>query len=99
MFIHLFERGQTLRSFTTPKFRKCLSDLPPTVQKKSQETYKKWLIDPASVDFRQLKGKKNVWRVSICGGDWRAVGLVKDDTINWFWIGSHNDYENLIKTL
>jgi hypothetical protein len=28
--------------------------------------------------------------------DWRAVGVLKDDTVVWFWIGSHNDYERLL---
>jgi len=31
---------------------------------------------------------------------WRAVGIKKDSqTIVWFWIGSHSEYDNLLKEL
>ena len=31
--------------------------------------------------------------------DYRAVGIMDDDEITWFWIGSHADYNNLLKRL
>jgi hypothetical protein len=31
--------------------------------------------------------------------DYRALGLLEDDTIIWFWIGSHADYDDLISRL
>lgn len=31
--------------------------------------------------------------------DWRALGLVEGDTIIWFWVGSHSEYERLLKKL
>ncbi len=33
------------------------------------------------------------------GRDWRTLGLLKDDTTTWFWIGSHEDYNNIIKKM
>jgi hypothetical protein len=27
----------------------------------------------------------------------RAVGILSDDTVVWFWIGSHAEYDRLIK--
>jgi len=34
------------------------------------------------------------------GIGWRAVGIMKDlDTIVWFWIGSHSEYDKLLKNL
>jgi len=33
------------------------------------------------------------------GKGWRALGLVEGDTISWFWIGSHADYEKLLSQL
>jgi hypothetical protein len=24
---------------------------------------------------------------------YRAIGLLEGDTVTWFWIGSHDDYE------
>jgi len=31
--------------------------------------------------------------------DWRAVGVLKDGTLIWFWVGSHKAYEALLRTL
>jgi len=31
--------------------------------------------------------------------DWHAVGVMKDGTMVWFWIGSHSSYERLLARL
>ena len=31
--------------------------------------------------------------------DWRAVGVLKDGTLIWFWVGSHKAYEVLLRSL
>jgi hypothetical protein len=31
------------------------------------------------------------------GQDFRALGILERDTIVWFWIGSHDVYERLLK--
>jgi len=33
-----------------------------------------------------------VWAVRVTLG-WRAVGVLQGDTVTWFWIGRHDDYE------
>jgi hypothetical protein len=30
------------------------------------------------------------------GTNHRALGLLKGDTITWFWIGTHDEYERVI---
>lgn len=30
------------------------------------------------------------------GLSYRAVGLLKADTVTWFWIGTHDEYDRLI---
>lgn len=40
--------------------------------------------------------KLSVFSVRI-GIGWRALGLKKDDTLIWFWIGSHSEYEKTLK--
>tara|TARA_B110000305_G_C19072025_1_gene462113 strand:- start:301 stop:474 length:174 start_codon:yes stop_codon:yes gene_type:complete len=30
--------------------------------------------------------------------NWRALGTMDGEGIVWFWIGSHEDYNNLIKS-
>lgn len=33
------------------------------------------------------------------GMGWRVLGAAEGDEIVWFWIGSHNDYDKLLKRL
>jgi len=52
-----------------------------------------------SVEFKKLKTNTAVYSVRA-GIGWRAVGVMKDsDTIVWFWIGSHADYDKLLNKL
>jgi hypothetical protein len=30
---------------------------------------------------------------------WRALGLLESDTMYWFWIGSHAEYDRLLEHL
>ena len=30
---------------------------------------------------------------------WRALGLIEGDSIYWFWIGPHAEYDTLLKNL
>jgi hypothetical protein len=38
----------------------------------------------------------NSMRVDL---DWRAVGILQEDTVIWFWIGSRADYEKRLRDL
>ncbi|MGM0368754.1 MAG: hypothetical protein ACQEP2_09370 [Actinomycetota bacterium] len=31
--------------------------------------------------------------------DYPAVGIQQNNQIIWFWLGSHNDYDNLLKKI
>ena len=39
-----------------------------------------------------------VYSVRVTLG-FRALGLLEGEEITWFWIGSHADYDRLLKTL
>jgi hypothetical protein len=30
---------------------------------------------------------------------YRALGLLEGDTVTWFWIGGHDDYDLLLRNL
>jgi hypothetical protein len=67
---------------------------------KSRTTRAFWqLFDKAhpGLHFKRVNRKRPVYSARI-GIHYRAVGLLKDDTITWFWIGSHDDYERLLRT-
>jgi hypothetical protein len=42
-----------------------------------------------------VSDKEPVYSARVSLG-WRALGLLEGDTVTWFWIGSHADYEKLL---
>lgn len=56
--------------------------------------------DPAhpSLQFKRVHAKEPIYSVRV-GLGWRAVGVRSDDTVVWFWIGSHAEYDNLLSGL
>ncbi|WP_448573680.1 ParE family toxin-like protein [Trichothermofontia sp.] len=51
------------------------------------------------MEFKKLNTQGPLYSVRI-GLGWRAVGVAKTaDTIVWFWIGSHSEYDKLLKKL
>ena len=90
-----------MKSELTQEFIKCFSELPERVQKTARKNYKLWKQNPfhPSLDFKKLKTNQPIYSVRA-GIGWRAVGVMKDsNTIVWFWIGSHSNYDKLLKNL
>jgi plasmid maintenance system killer protein len=50
--------------------------------------------DHPSLRFKKLQGQDDVWSVRI-NDQYRAVGVRSGDTIEWIWIGTHNEFDNL----
>ena len=86
-----------LQSFVTAGFRKLLDDLPIEVQKLADEKYRLFKRNPfhPSLEF-QPKGK--VWTVAI-GRSYRAIARRSGNDLHWVWIGSHEDYNNVLRRL
>lgn len=86
-------------SRTTKKFWKNLKELPPSLKKQAKKAYLQFKKDPyhPGLSFKQIHSTKPVFSVRITA-DYRALGLLKDNEIIWFWIGSHAEYDKLTKT-
>ena len=50
--------------------------------------------DHPSLRFKKLHGQDDIWSVRI-NDQYRAVGVRSGDTIEWIWIGTHNEFDNL----
>jgi hypothetical protein len=48
------------------------------------------------MQFKPLRA--NVWSVRI-GDHFRAIARREDELVVWFWIGSHEEYNDLIRRL
>lgn len=49
-----------------------------------------------SLHFKLIHGHEALYSVRI-GRGWRALGLLEGDRMSWFWIGSHAEYDELVK--
>jgi hypothetical protein len=87
-----------VKSVGTRRFWNLFSTLPPEVRKLAVKTYDLWRKDPnhSSLRFRRLKGSKDGFTVRI-GDHYRALGRLDGDTITWVWIGSHSEYDQLLR--
>jgi len=74
------------------------AELPVEIQKLARKNYRLWRDDTAhpSLHFKRLAGP--YWSVRV-GLHYRAVGRMEDNTMYWFWIGSHADFDAIVKEL
>ena len=89
-----------MKSVTTNRFRQALQQLPEKIQIKARTTYQVWKENPQhpSLSFKQIHSRDPIYSVRI-GIAYRALGVLNENTMIWFWIGSHEDYSKLIKAL
>jgi hypothetical protein len=86
-----------LKSRRTKSFQKLFSKLPTNIQDLAKKSYKLWIYDQShpSLHFKKIQDNPEIYSVRI-GIHWRAIGVVKEEFIYWHWIGSHEDYNNLV---
>ena len=89
-----------MKSVTTDRFRNAFAKLPKNIQEKARESYQLWKQNNnyPGLHFKQVHNQKHIYSVRV-GLSYRALGIIQKDTIIWFWIGSHEDYNNLIAQL
>jgi len=83
-----------MKSATLPSFWKTYRALDNTIKESARKAYRLWAQNPfhPSLRFKCINPKENIWAVRITRG-YRAIGILESDTVTWFWIGSHDDYE------
>jgi hypothetical protein len=91
-----------VNSELSPDFIKRFRGLPERVRRTARKNYRLWKAHPhhPSLEFKPVKGTRNVYSIRA-GIGWRALGVMKEDEdiIVWFWIGSHSEYDKLLKSL
>ncbi len=86
-----------MKSRTTKRFWSQLQRLPSPTQVRAHKAYEQFRTDPRhpGLRFKRVSNEDQLYSVRI-GTEHRALGLLKGDTITWFWIGSHDEYERLL---
>jgi hypothetical protein len=89
-----------MNSRTTRRFRELLAVLPAQIRQQAQEAYRLFRENPAhpGLHFKQGHPDPPIYSARV-GIGYRALGALEGDTIIWFWIGSHADYDKLLQQL
>jgi len=87
-----------VNSRLTEDFLACFAKLPDAVKAQARKAFRRWRDDPShpSLHFKRVHSHEPIYSVRI-GLGWRALGLLEANTIYWFWIGSHAEYDTLIR--
>ena len=83
-----------MKSLTLASFWQSYRGLNEAMRRQTRKTYTLWSQNPfhPSLHFKCVNHAEDLWSVRITRG-YRALGIMDGDTVTWFWIGSHDDYE------
>jgi hypothetical protein len=84
-----------MKSKASSKFWKAYNDLPLAIQKTATKQYRLWLKTPSHPSL-QFKKVQTFWSCRVTDS-YRSLAVVDGDTAVWFWIGTHAEYELLIR--
>jgi mRNA-degrading endonuclease RelE of RelBE toxin-antitoxin system len=90
-----------MKSSLTKSFPKCFDKLPKEIRQQADKAYQLWRQDPFhnSLQFKCVNQKQSIYSVRI-SLNYRALGLMdQENQIYWFWIGPHDEYDELLKRL
>lgn len=87
-----------MRSFTRTSFWDAYHLLPNHVKQQARNAYILFLGNPnhPSLNFKRVGRSPPVFSVRISAG-YRALGVMEQNDIIWFWIGSHQEYDRLLR--
>jgi hypothetical protein len=88
-----------VKSYVTDDFIGAFRNLPDAVKDQARKNYRLWRANPyhPSLHFKRVHRSEPLYSVRI-GLGWRALGLLEDDSMTWLWIGSHAEYDRLIRS-
>ncbi|MBD1879036.1 hypothetical protein [Coleofasciculus sp. FACHB-T130] len=83
-----------MKSAVLPSFWVEYRQLSNDVRQSARKAYRLWANNPfhPSLHFKCINSQEDIWSVRVTRG-YRALGILDGDTVTWFWIGSHDDYE------
>ena len=87
-----------MKSRITEEFRVAFARLPKNIQRQARKAYRKFEDSPdyPGLHFRKIHTRREIYSVRI-SQSYRALGIIQDDEIIWFWIGSHAEYNQILK--
>ncbi len=89
-----------MNSQTTERFWEAYRELPSDVRKQARKAYQLFLQDPyhPGLQFKRVHPSQPIYSARV-SRDYRALAVRDENTLVWFWIGPHSDYDKLISSL
>ena len=89
-----------MNSRTTRRFRDLHAGLPAHIRKLAKETFRLFCLNAShpGLRFKKVHPDPPIYSARV-GIGFRAVCTLDGNTAVWFWIGSHADYDQMLKQL
>ncbi len=89
-----------MNSRITEEFVARFAALPQSVRVQARKAFRLWRQNTAhpSLQFKKVHTRDPIYSARISLG-WRVLGMWEGDTIYWFWVGSHAEYDRLLEQL
>jgi len=89
-----------MKSHINDDFLKAYRKLPKHIREQARKAYRLFRDNPhhPSLKFKTIHPTEPFYSARITR-NYRTIGIMDDDVIIWFWIGSHADYDKLIAML
>ena len=86
-----------MTSKATRAFWQLYGALPPEVAAQARDAYKLFQQNPQhpGLRFKRVHATQPIYSARV-GARHRAVGVLDNGKIVWFWIGDHDDYMRLL---
>jgi hypothetical protein len=86
-----------MKSRVDPAFWKLYHQLPRNVRQLAAKAYQLWREDPnhPGLRFKRVDPIDPIYSVRI-GLNYRALGWLEHDTVVWFWISDHDEYDRIL---
>jgi hypothetical protein len=89
-----------LTSRTTDRFRSAYAELPEHIRRRARAAYRLFRDNPQhpSLRFKQIHTTRPIYSARV-GLGYRALAVLDGDVAAWFWIGTHADYDRMLRSL
>lgn len=90
-----------MKSSITEDFLKLFRVLPADAQRQTRAAYRLFKENPrhSSLRIKRISPSDPSLYSARIGNHYRAVGFLEGDTMNWFWVGTHQEYNKLTNRL
>jgi Txe/YoeB family toxin of Txe-Axe toxin-antitoxin module len=82
-----------MKSKTLPSFWEKYERLDKSVHERARKIFRLWAENPfhPSLHFKCVNTEEKIWSIRITINI-RAVGIMENDMVIWYWIGNHDEY-------